>query len=88
MKKILVLTLSVLLIFTASCGKKRPDLASKRDDKTTKQDIENFNTKNSIKELKKNLETMLKLLFFKKPDFLNFLIINYCIATTSFTSGK
>ena len=54
MKKILVLTLSVLLIFTASCSKKRPDLASKRDDKTTKQDIENFNTKNSIKELKKN----------------------------------
>ena len=60
MKKILVLTLSVLLIFTASCGKKRPDLASKRDDKTTKQDIENFNTKNSIKELKKNSDKFLK----------------------------
>ena len=42
----------------------------------------------TIKELKKNRETILKLLFFKKPDFLNFLIINYCIATTSLTSGK
>ena len=39
-------------------------------------------------ESKKNLETISRLLFFKKPDFLNFLIINYCIATTSFTSGK
>ena len=28
-----------------------------------------------LKELKKNRETILKLLFFKKPDFLNFLII-------------
>ncbi len=60
MKKILVLTLSVLLIFTASCGKKRPDLASKRDDKTTKQDIENFNVKKSITELKKNSDKFLE----------------------------
>lgn len=60
MRKIFVLTLSVLLIFTASCGKKRPDMASKRDDKTTKQDIENFDVKNSIKELKKNSDEFLK----------------------------
>ena len=40
------------------------------------------------KELIKNLETILKLLFLKKPNFLNFLISLYCIATTSFTSGK
>ena len=40
------------------------------------------------KELKKNWETILRLLFFIKPDFLNFLITNYCIATTSLTSGK
>lgn len=60
MRKIIILTLSVLLIFTTSCGKKRPDMASKRDDKTTKQDIENFDVKNSIKELKKNSDEFLK----------------------------
>ena len=42
----------------------------------------------TIKELKKNRETILKLLFFKKPDFFDLLINYYCIATTSFTSGK
>ena len=42
----------------------------------------------SRKELNKNRKNLLKLLFFKKPEFLNFLIIDYCIATTSFTSGK
>ena len=41
----------------------------------------------SIEQLKENLETISKPLFFKIPIFLNFLI-NYCIATTSFTSGK
>ena len=46
------------------------------------------NNEITINELMKNRDTILKLLFFKKPDFLNFLIINYCIATTSFTSGK
>ena len=40
------------------------------------------------KELKQKRETIFKTLFFKKPDFLNFLINCYCIATTSFTSGK
>ena len=39
-------------------------------------------------ELIENLETILKLLFFKIPDFFNLFIIYYCIATTSFTSGK
>lgn len=60
MKKILVLTLSLFLIFTASCGKKRPDMAYKSKDKVTKQDIENFNVKKSVTELKKNSEKFLK----------------------------
>jgi len=60
MKRILVLTLSLVLIFTASCGKKRPDLASQRDDKTTRQDIENFNVKKSIDHLKKNSDNFVK----------------------------
>jgi len=54
MKRILIFAFSLLLIFTASCGKKRPDMAYKDKDKTTKQDIENFNVKKSIEELKKN----------------------------------
>lgn len=60
MKRILVLTLSLVLIFTASCGNKRPDLASQRDDKTTRQDIENFNVKKSIDHLKKNSDNFVK----------------------------
>jgi len=60
MKKILVLTLSLFLIFTASCGKKRPDMAYKSKDKVTKQDIENFDVKKSITELKKNSDQFAK----------------------------
>jgi type IV pilus assembly protein PilQ len=60
MKKILVLTLSLFLIFTASCGKKRPDMAYKSKDKVTKQDIENFDVKKSITELKKNSDQFVK----------------------------
>ena len=60
MKKILVLTLSLFLIFTASCGKKRPDMAYKSKDKVTNQDIENFNVKKSITELKKNSDQFAK----------------------------
>jgi len=60
MKKILVLTLSLFLIFTVSCGKKRPDMAYKSKDKVTKQDIENFDVKKSITELKKNSDQFAK----------------------------
>ena len=60
MRKILVLTLSLLLVFTASCAKKRPDMAYKDKEKTTKQDIENFNVKKSITELKKNSDQFAK----------------------------
>ena len=60
MRKILVLTLSLLLVFTASCGKKRPDMAYKDKEKITKQDIENFNVKKSITELKKNSDQFAK----------------------------
>jgi len=60
MRKILVLTLSLLLVFTASCGKKRPDMAYKDKEKITKQDIENFNVKKSITELKKNSDQFVK----------------------------
>ena len=53
MKKISVYILSLILLLPISCGKERPDMAYKRKDKTTKQDIETFNMKNSAKEFKK-----------------------------------